>query len=287
MKIRSLFINNQGTMWRGVLMALVGWICIGWNVYAQESMENTDERFHTLDVEQRLYLFIDELEELNHRVSGLNKEQLHFADKSLLLIDKKWGVYTQAYQEMIASNEHLMEIIGIYQENKQMVSDSIQIRIRKLENVETFIKAEKFVFGQDNNYNEMFELSQKYALLEKQAPLLEKLKVKEQLVFTELTQYYESAKSISQGEEALHGRMNKIEDQYIHLKSISEKIQAAEYKPFLERIKEYLYSLAAVAILLMFINMVTAKIQAYKQLKKSAEEYKKMIAGNEEEYPSI
>jgi hypothetical protein len=33
--------------------------------------------------------------------------------------------------------------------------------------------------------------------------------------------------------------------------------------------------------------MVTAKIQAYKQLKKSAEEYKKMIAGNEEEYPSI
>ncbi|MDO4755512.1 MAG: hypothetical protein Q4A54_04145, partial [Parabacteroides sp.] len=256
-------------------------------VCAQESVVQTGAYYNTLEIEQRLYLFIDELDELNHRVSRLNREQLKNADKSLLLIDKKWGVYTQAFQGVIATNEHLMDIIGIYQENKQLVADSIQIRTRALDNLDTFLKAEKYIHGQEKNYNEMYELSKKYALLEKQAPLLEKLKVKEQLIFTDLSQYYESAKGISQSANALRGRMNKIEDQYIYLKSLSEKIQAAEYKPFLERIKDYLYSLAAVAILLMFVNMVTAKIQAYKQLKKSAEEYKKMIAGDEEEYPSI
>ena len=67
----------------------------------------------------------------------------------------------------------------------------------------------------------------------------------------------------------------------------SEKIQKAEYKPFMERIKDYLMSFAAVAIILMFFNMIQAKIQAYKQMRKSAEEYKKMLQGGDDEYPSI
>lgn len=78
-----------------------------------------------------------------------------------------------------------------------------------------------------------------------------------------------------------------MEEEYIELKGLSEKIQAAEYKPFLDRIKDYLYSFAAVAILLMFINMIQSKVQAYKQMRKSAEEYKKMLQRNDNEYPSI
>ena len=55
----------------------------------------------------------------------------------------------------------------------------------------------------------------------------------------------------------------------------------------MERIKDYLYSFAAVAILLMFVNMIYSKIQAYKQMRKSAEEYKKMLQRNENEFPTI
>ena len=73
----------------------------------------------------------------------------------------------------------------------------------------------------------------------------------------------------------------------IEIKEFSEKIKAAEYKPFLQRIKDYLYSFAAVAMLLMFANMVQSKIQAIKQMRKSAKEYKELLKKNEEEIPSI
>jgi hypothetical protein len=81
--------------------------------------------------------------------------------------------------------------------------------------------------------------------------------------------------------------MQKLEERYIELKALSDSIQAAEYKPFIERIKDYLLSFAAVAIILMFVNMVQAKIQAYKQLKKSTEDYIKAVRGGDDEIPSI
>ena len=40
-------------------------------------------------------------------------------------------------------------------------------------------------------------------------------------------------------------------------------------------------------MLLMFVNMVQAKVQAYKQMKKSAEEYKKMMQGDQQDFPTI
>ena len=81
--------------------------------------------------------------------------------------------------------------------------------------------------------------------------------------------------------------MEELEEEYIEIKGLSEKIQTAEYKPFLTRIKDYLYSFAAVAMLLMFANMVQAKIQAFQQMRKSAKEYQELLKKNEEEIPSI
>lgn len=266
----------------GVLLACC---CLG--IQAQEEKGMLPDSFESLEVEGRLLLFMEELDALSANVSHYNREQLRKADKSLLVIDNKWNLYSQANQGVIATDEHLMEIVASYQENKQMVTDSIQVRLHQLDAFDTFHEAESFIMGQVASYQEMHETSQKYSLLEKQAPLLEKLKAKEQLSFEELTGHYETAKSVVKEFPLLNPRMEKIEEQYIELKSLSEKIQKAEYKPFLERAKDYLYSFAAVAILLMFVNMVLSKIQAYKQIRKSAEEYKKMLQKNENEYPSI
>jgi len=38
---------------------------------------------------------------------------------------------------------------------------------------------------------------------------------------------------------------------------------------------------------LMFVNMIYSKIQAYKQIRKSAEEYKQMLQRNDNEFPTI
>ena len=136
-------------------------------------------------------------------------------------------------------------------------------------------------------YNELYNEAVEYSLLKQTASLLEKLKTKEGLTFSDITSRYEEAKTITEEYPALKKRMEELENDYIEIKTISEKIQAAEYKPFLTRIKDYLYSLAAVAMLLMFANMVQAKIQAFKQMRKSAKEYQELLKKNEEEIPSI
>ena len=133
----------------------------------------------------------------------------------------------------------------------------------------------------------MYDEAVEYSLLKQTATLLEKLKAKEELSYNDVTARYEDAKTISEEFPALKKRMEKVEEQYIEIKGFSEKIKAAEYKPFLQRIKDYLYSFAAVAMLLMFANMVQAKIQAFKQMRKSAKEYQELLKKNEEDIPSI
>ncbi len=245
------------------------------------------DRFQVLEVEGRLQLFIDELDALSTRIHRFNQEQLRDADKKVRVIDNKWNIYSQAHQQTIAADEQLMEIVSKYQENKQTTVDSIHAQLHKIESFEIFHKAELYINERTKDYQDLYETSQQYSLLQQQAPLLESLKAKEQLDFAEITAQYESSKAISQEFHVLSHRMEKIEENYVALKGLSEKIQATEYKPFLDRIKDYLYSIAAVAIILMFINMIQSKIQAYKQMRKSAEEYKKMMQENENEYPSI
>ena len=270
----------------GMIGLMLMFFCLGLQAQEEHS-QSTSDRFEELEVEGRLLLFIEELDALSARILRSDEGQLRKADKKVLAIDNKWNLYSQVHQAMIAADEQLMEIVVRYQENKQMVTDSIQAQLHKLESFDAFQKAEHAMDEQQKIYTEWYETSQEYSLLKQQASLLEKLKVKEQLVFAEITTQYEASKAISQEFPVLHPRMKKMEEEYIELKGLSEKIQAAEYKPFLDRIKDYLYSFAAVAILLMFINMIQSKVQAYKQMRKSAEEYKKMLQRNDNEYPSI
>ena len=271
------------------MLFLIGmYVCLTLNMQAQESDKGTVvDAYRSLEVEGRLLLFLEELDAISADVMRFNQEQLEKADKKLLGIDHKWMIYNQAHQELIAADEALMNIVAVYQENKQVVVDSIQNRLHQLQSFETFQVSEKYIEAQTDVYKEMFETSQKYALLKQQAPLLEKLKTREQLSFAELTTHYEAAKTIVGEFPLLTSRMEKMEEKYIEMKGYSEEIQAAEYKPFIERIKDYLYSFAAVAILLMFVNMVYSKIQAYKQMRKSAEEYERMLQRNDNEFPTI
>ena len=243
--------------------------------------------FDMLELEGKLLLFVDKINAIAADVPYANLKQLEKADKEMAAIDNKWNVFTQAYQLDIASDEKLLDLTTKYQEDKQQLTDTIQSLRQRLESFEAFLTAEKYIKGQQEPYHKWLEEARQYSQLEQLAPMLEKLKVKEQLAVAELDRNYETAKSAAQTYAQLQERMKKVEENYIELKSISETIQAAEYKPLIERIKDYLLSFAAVAIILMFINMVHAKIQSYKQLRKSAEEYKKAMMGNDEDIPSI
>ena len=113
------------------------------------------------------------------------------------------------------------------------------------------------------------------------------MKGKAQLLFPDIQKMYEVAKGAAQEFPDLQSKMDNVEECFIKLKNSSAEIQALEYKPLLQRIKDYLFSFAAVAIILMFFNMVQAKIQMIKQASKKAKEYEEMMKGNQDDYPTI
>lgn len=116
---------------------------------------------------------------------------------------------------------------------------------------------------------------------------LEKVKGKEQLLFSEIQSHYDIAKNLSEEFKDLLPRFQSIEEKYIELKNISDKIQALEYKPWLQRIKDYLYSLAAVAMILLFLNMLQAKLKALKQARENAKKLREMMDKDNNDYPTI
>ena len=243
--------------------------------------------FAALEVRGRLSLFIEEIETLLANVSSAKQKQLKKAEKSLKAVENKWTLYSTAHGDVIASEESLMEVVVAYEERKQLLADSIASQLHKLDSYDKFESAEVFIESQIEPYNELYNKAVEYSMLKQTASLLEKLKTKEGLTFSDITARYEDSKTISEEYPALKKRMEELEEEYIEIKGLSEKIQTAEYKPFLTRIKDYLYSFAAVAMLLMFANMVQAKIQAFQQMRKSAKEYQELLKKNEEEIPSI
>lgn len=260
-------------------------LSLGSGIKAQTSGDSIS--FDMLELEGKLLLFVDKIDAISADVTYANLEQLAKAEKEITSIDNKWNMFTQAYQLDIALDEKLLNLVTRYQEDKQQLTDTIQFLKHRLESFDAFMAAEIYIERQKEPYNKRLEEAKRYSQMEKLAPMLEKLKAKEQQFFAELEKNYEKAKEAAQTYDLLQDRMKKLEENYIELKIISDTIQATEYKPFIERIKDYLLSFAAVAIILMFINMVHAKIQSYKQLHKSAEEYKKALMGNDEETPSI
>ena len=60
-----------------------------------------------------------------------------------------------------------------------------------------------------------------------------------------------------------------------------------QYKPLIQRVKDWLVSFAAVAMLLMFFNMMQGKIQAAKQMKENMKKMQEQLHKNDDEIPSI
>ena len=165
--------------------------------------------------------------------------------------------------------------------------DSIAIQKHFFDAQKDFADAEVFFQAQDSAYAKLYKTAVEYSLIKALAAELEKVKGKEQLVFAEIQSHYDIAKSLSEEFKNLLPRFQPIEEKYIELKNISDKIQALEYKPWLQRIKDYLYSLAAVAMILLFLNMLQAKLKALKQARENAKKLREMMDKDNNDYPTI
>lgn len=258
-----------------------------------------------LEIDARFAQFRDELNQLyavsqiplsvegetgvSESILSALEQRMKYLNLSYNALDVKWNTYYQAQQMDIANDEDLMNQVASIEELKQTVKDSLDVRTQAIESLIKFSEADKFIFSKVMVYKTLYRKAYGLSLNQKLAPQLEKVKAKEQTIFTDLQANYDQAKAACGVVPALSKRMAVIEEQFVIMKSVSEKVQALEYKPFLQRIKDYLLGLAAVAIVLMFINGMTAKFNAYRAKVANLKKYKDLMdnQGNGTNYPTI
>lgn len=198
----------------------------------------------------------------------------------------RWDAYSQAQQVYIADNDSLLSKLAEVQQMKQMVTDTLASRQLQYDQLSAFAKAEVFIWSQDKIYQKLYKQAVQYSLSGKLAAKLEKVKAAEQAEFADVTKHYEQAKAAADAFPGLKIRMKGIDEKYFQLQTVSTKIQEMAYKPFIQRIKDYLMGLAAVAIVLMFLNMVRSKLKALKVAREQAQKMKDMMNG-QHNYPTI
>ena len=272
-------------------------------VWAQEEMSVNEELDSTYaDIHERMVLFKEDIIQLGtlsrFRMDIDNDmpltdpllEAISNRLKSLSLavnsFSSRWEAYSQAQQVYIADNDSLLNELAQIQQMQQMVSDTLASRQQLYDQLSAFAKAETLIWGQDKIYRKLYKQAMQYSISPKLANKLEKVKAEDQAISADIEASYGQAKAAAESFPGLKLRMEAIENKYFQLQSVSAKIQAMEYKPFIQRIKDYLIGLAAVAILLMFFNLLNAKIKTLKAAREQAKKMKDMMSG-QHNYPTI
>ena len=267
--------------------------------------QSAEEQALKLEVEARLSQFSDDFLQLQLVGSmaltpdaklGINKNfvsvlegRMNTYNQRYNSLDVMWTTYTQAQQMDIANDDDLMTMVANIEALKQSVKDTLDAKAEMVKAISDFAAADQFIISQVAVYKKLYKRAFKLSLLKKLAPQLEKAKAREQLVFEKLQASYDSAKAAAELVPSLQPRMKVLEEQFVVMKSVSEKVQALEYKPLFQRVKDYIMGLAAVSIILLFFSMMIAKYKAYKgklaNMKKVTEMMNKQ--GKDTQYPMI
>lgn len=245
----------------------------------------TDEA-DTLHIRERLQEFVGQIYQIGSEDVGTLGE-ISAAKKKVKAVEAKYNVFCQAKQADMADNDALMELVAEFQQLKQETLDTLEAQRTQIIMVRDFAQSEKFIAAQLPTYRTFVSQAEKLSLVQATAAQLDQLKTKEQVVFADIEQHYQKAKAAAEQAPALAARMKKIEANYLLLKGNSEKVQEAQYKPWFDRVKDYLLGFAAVAIILMFLNMAQAKYKAFKAAREAAKKLEQFNKTNNTEYPTI
>lgn len=288
----------------GLMIGLVFW-SLTLSAQEAEAPVPSDVAELKAEIEMRLSQFSDELNQMLavgqmslsvNGAAGVSQsllkamaDRMKYLNQSYNALDVKWNTYYQAQQMDIANDETLMDKVASVESLKQTVKDTLDAKTLAVESIIKFDEADRFIISRVSVYKHLYQKAYKLSLLKKLAPQLEKVKAREQVVFTELQTNYDQAKASCAVVPALSKRMAVLDEQYVIMKSVSEKVQALEYKPLFQRVKDYVLGLAAVAIILLFFNASFAKFKAYRDKMNNLSKYKDILnnQGKGTNYPTI
>lgn len=289
---------------RYIILSFVIFLTLSLPLTAQTTEEELANQQWVLEVENHILDFQEELNQLSNasnvqiRISENNVEsgsytrilnqKLQMVSDKLMSIEYRWNTYTQSEQTTIANDEHLMELMSQTEMLKQAIADTIESQKQRYEAIKNFLDAEKLINSQDSVYKILYKKAFNFSLIQKFAPQLDKLKAEEQVHFERIQSSYNKAKDITETVPQLSKRAAALNEEYFKIKALSEKIQAMEFKPLVQRIKDYLLEIACVSVILMFITTFTAKLKAAKKAREMLKKQKDMLSrANGSDYPTI
>ena len=287
-------------------LLVLGMLLLSLDVHAQDQVAQppTLDDATRLDVQQRLDQFMAKTERIYYSckarlpLSGdaalsdsylkMQSYRLRTLEQNLKSLEVRWNNYYPLQQWEISQDEGLMGTVEKLELMRQEAADSLEVRKQMLQSLEDFVDAQNYMASLDSTYNRLGKQAFQLSLTSKTAPLLEKEKKKEQLLFATVQEKFDKAKAASQFHLVSDAGMDALEDSFAALKNKSDTIQAMQYQPLIQRIKDYLLGLAAVAVLLMFVSMMRAKIKAASDARKNLKEYKEKLKLNgQDDYPTI
>lgn len=275
-------------------------------LYAQEAPASDPvlEEGTRLAIQGRLNQFTDKMERLYEsckaplHITGdmppsetymdMLGEHLLALERNMKSMEIRWNNYYSLQQWEIGMDEDLMSSVERFELMRQDAADSLEVRKRMLQSLKDFSEALFYLSGIDTTYNRLGKQALELSLTSKTAPLLEKHKMKEQLLFATVQEKFDKARAAADYHLVSNARVEALEDAYAVIKNKSETIQAMEYQPLFKRIKDYLLGLAAVAVVLMFVNMMRARIKAAREMRANMKKYKDSLnLGGKDDYPTI
>ena len=251
-----------------------------------EHMELFQEELIQLNALCRFRMDIDMEMPLNEPLLDVLSERLKSLSMAMNSFSTRWDTYSAAQQVYIADNDSLLNRSAVIQQMRQAVTDTLALRQQQRDQLVAFSTAEQFIWGQDKNYRQLYKKAVQYSATPMLAAQLEKVKAEEQALTADVNKYYSQAKEAATTFPGLQLRMQAMENKVFELQTVSAKIQEMAYKPFIQRIKDYLMGLACVAILLMGLNLLKSKLALVKQARDQAKKLKG-LTGGQHNYPTI
>lgn len=230
--------------------------------------------------------YIYEVMEVEEYIADASSEDIKTLQTHLESIDVRWQAYTQIEMVDIAATPPLMELLSQYKVAYVAATDSLANQQKRLAATTTFLRAQAFITQHTSKFKALSTKAFEYSLVQQTATQLADVKAQAAMLMTQVEEYYQKAVEASQMSEEAKAKMPALQQQYVEIQAQSEKIQAAVYKPWIMRIKDYVLTFAGVAIILIFFNFIITKAKAMKQARDLAKKYNNMLNGNDE-YPTI
>lgn len=253
-------------------------------MYAQSFAEiETEER-----LTKELKLFNDELKKLQTASDRVKKiAEIERLEQDITHYDLNFETFLQTDGQKIQTSRSLTAKFLEMKAEREALSQSLEKKKESIGNIEAFTKAETFISAQDSVYIAMYKAARRYSMSSKTGKFLAKVKSREAILTAKVEQSYSAAFAAAESTPELKDRLAALEEEYAEMMSLSEKIQTAQYKPFIQRIKDYLMSFAAVSVILMFFSMLQTKIATAKQMRDNMKKMKAALKKDDDNIPTL